>query len=58
MNVNYGKIAYDAYKNSSGGVSLISGVRLPEWDSLKLEIQQGWTAGALAVLKAQEDSDA
>lgn len=45
------KIAYDAYCKSSGGVSLISGDKLPEFDSLRDEIRYAWRAAATAVLE-------
>ncbi len=48
------KIAYDAYCQSTGGVSLISGDKLPEFGSLKLEIQDAWYAAAEAVRRETE----
>ena len=47
--VNFGKVAYDAYCESTGGVSLISGAKLPVWDELKAEIKTAWEAAAKAV---------
>lgn len=47
--VNFGKVAYDAYCESTGGVSLISGAKLPGWDELKTEIKTAWEAAANAV---------
>lgn len=44
-----GKIAYDAYIAQSGGVSLISGDKLPEFGLLKQTIQDAWAAAGLAV---------
>lgn len=46
---SYGKIAYDAYCKSSGGVSLVSGANLPEWSALSDEIKKAWEAAAEAV---------
>ena len=43
------KIAYDAYCVATGGVSLISGEKLPEFDKLKDEIKAAWAAAALSV---------
>ena len=45
------KIAYDAYSKSTGGVSLISGDKLPEFDGLLDDIKQAWRAAATAVLE-------
>jgi len=47
--VSLGKLAYDAYCKSSGGVSLISGAKLPEWCDLKPEIKTAWEAAAESV---------
>lgn len=47
--MHFAKIAYDAYCKSTGGVSLISGDKLPEFDALKDEIKQAWLAAANAV---------
>jgi hypothetical protein len=44
-----GVVAYEAYCQSSGGVSLISGAKLPEWSVLSVEIQKAWEAAAKAV---------
>ncbi len=50
--IDYGKVAYDAYRTQAGGQSLVSGARLPDWDWLNLEIQAAWRAAANAVLDA------
>lgn len=44
-----GKVAYDAYRQSTGGVSLISGDRLPEFADLGAPIRAAWEAAAEAV---------
>lgn len=44
-----GKLAYGAYCKQTGGVSLVSGDKLPEFDVLKLSIREAWAAAALAV---------
>lgn len=43
------QVAYDAYCKQTGGVSLISGDKLPEFDKLKLEIRDAWYAASEAV---------
>lgn len=45
-----GQIAYEAYCNATGGVSLISGDKLPEFDSLKQAIKDAWEVAAQAVI--------
>lgn len=50
----YGKVAYDSYCYSSGGVSLVSGEKLPEWDGLSPEIQAAWTHAANEVLNTRD----
>lgn len=44
-----GKVNYEAYRKASGGVSLVSGAPLPEWDMLGGDIRWSWDAGADAV---------
>ena len=45
-----GQVAYEAYCQSTGNKSLISGAELPKWADLKPEIQRAWQAAANAVL--------
>lgn len=45
-----GQVAYEAYYQSSYGVSLITGVPLPKWENQRLEIQLAWEACAEAVI--------
>lgn len=45
----FAKIAYDAYCKQTGGISLISGDKLPDFFSLKTTIQDAWLAAANAV---------
>jgi hypothetical protein len=49
-----GQIAYEAYLDFSGGVSLISGHPLPEWDAQEAKLQLAWEASAHAVAEAVE----
>lgn len=44
-----GMIGYNAYSASTGGVSLATGDKLPEWDALKPAIQDAWGQAAMAV---------
>ena len=44
-----GKVGYDAYCKQTGGVSLISGDKLPEFDVLKPAIQDAWAAVGIAI---------
>ena len=44
-----GQVAYEAYCQSTGNKSLISGAELPKWADLKPEIQRAWAAAADAV---------
>ena len=56
-----GRIAYEEYCSHTGGVSLVSGAKLPAWDDLDLNIAVAWTRAAKAVskaaLRALEESD-
>lgn len=48
-NYRLAKIAYDGYLSASGGKSLISGDKLPDFENLKQEIQDAWWAASEAV---------
>lgn len=37
-----GRAAYMAYTAKAGGVSLVTGDKLPEWDALAENIQDAW----------------
>lgn len=50
----FGKVAYEAYCESSDNKSLISGCELPKWDDLKVEIQNAWIDSAIAVTRFWE----
>lgn len=45
-----GRVAYVAYCESSGGVSLVSGAQLPAWDELGTAIRAAWAMAATAVV--------
>lgn len=45
-----GKIAYDAYRNHTGGISLASGQNIPGWEDLHAPIRAAWEAAAKAVV--------
>jgi hypothetical protein len=49
MESRLGKRAYEAYCKSTGGVSLVSGEKLPEFGKLKESIQVAWRDAAWAV---------
>lgn len=44
-----GAIAYNAYRDTTGGVSLVTGDPLPGWDELPDPIRNAWDAAANAV---------
>ena len=50
-----GKVAYDAYRNHTGGKSLVSGKPIPIWEELSPEICAAWCSAATAVLVAERD---
>lgn len=43
------KLAYEAYRAHTGGVSLASGQKIPPFDMLRPEIQDAWGASATAL---------
>ncbi len=45
----YGEIAYEAYRQSSGGKSLVSGDGLPPFHILSYAIRTAWEAAGSAV---------
>lgn len=47
-----GQIAYDAYRDFSSGISLVSGAVLPTWEVQAGAIKNAWNASAQAVLNA------
>jgi hypothetical protein len=50
--IELGRVAYEAYCEHTGGVSLVSGQKLPTWDILSPEIKAAWEAAANAVRTA------
>jgi hypothetical protein len=44
-----GQVAYEAYYERAGGLSLVSGYPLPVWDAQHDEIKEAWEAAAQAV---------
>lgn len=51
----YAEIAYEAYRKSSGGKSLVSGHPIPEFWQLPTEIKNAWSDSAEALQKALEN---
>jgi len=51
-NYDLAKIAYAAYSQQTGGISLISGDKLPDFWELRAEIQDAWWSAAEAVFTA------
>lgn len=52
-------IAYEAYREHTGGKSLATGADIPEWDMLPADIQAAWHASIWAVdASAQNQKDA
>ena len=49
MTLAWGEIAYESYRDASGGKSLVSGAPIPAWTDMSPEIQSAWEASAQAV---------
>jgi hypothetical protein len=45
-----GQVNYEGYYNCSGGVSLVSGAKLPTWEEQDPRICNAWEAAARDVL--------
>jgi hypothetical protein len=46
------EIAYEAYRQKSGGKSLASGCPIPDFADLRTDIKEAWTFAACAVAEA------
>jgi hypothetical protein len=44
-----GMIAYNAYCRSTGGVSAVTGAKLPDWNEQSPEIRTAWNVAADAL---------
>ncbi len=55
--VNLGQVAYDGYRASSDGKSLVSGAELPAWPDLPEPIREAWAAAADAVVAFCEPAE-
>jgi hypothetical protein len=53
----WGKVAYNGYIKQTGGVSLVSGDKLPPFEKLKREIQDAWAASVIAIKLNQDMVD-
>jgi|GEM_PF-5165620 hypothetical protein len=55
-----GEIGYTAYRDQTGGVSLVSGQPIPEWAALPDAIREAWQAAgvkiALVVARRMQDA--
>ena len=47
---NYGKTAYEAYRQWAGGKSLVSRQPIPPWEGLSADIRDAWEMSAKAVV--------
>ena len=43
------QVAYEGYRDHTGGISLASGQAIPEWGALRPDIQAAWCASAHAL---------
>ena len=50
----YAEIAYEAYRKSSGGFSLVTGDPIPEFFQLPARIKDAWFDAAAAVIAVQK----
>ena len=44
-----GRVAYEAYRDTAGGVSLATGDPLPDFEDLRAPVRAAWEAAAEAV---------
>lgn len=50
--MDYARVAYNGYRNYTGGKSLVSNQPIPEWESLNPKIKEAWGAAADAMYSA------
>lgn len=46
------KIGYEAYRNYTGGLSLVTGAPIPAYEQLPEAIKEAWAAAAVAIRMA------
>lgn len=51
--MDYGKIGYEAYAESTGGKTY-DGRQMPAWDALPPHVQNAWAAAANSIITAHE----
>ena len=54
---NMAELAYNAYSEAAGGVSLATGDTLPSWDDLSHEIKNAWCVTVIAVTRAANQQE-
>ena len=52
-----GEVAYEAYRKSSDGRSLVSGKLIPPWGMLDDKIREAWIEAAMAVKNYERRRD-
>ena len=50
-----GKLAYEAYREYTGELQVVSNQPIPEWEECTPEIKEAWRAAAIAVSGAVSD---
>ena len=50
----FARMAYEAYRTSTGGVLPISGSPMPDWEDLRPVFKDAWRSAAIAVMAAVE----
>lgn len=50
MSLDLGRVAYEAYMDQTGGRSLVTGDKLPEWPALNEAIREAWRYAASRVV--------
>jgi hypothetical protein len=52
------RVAYEAYADSTGGVSAVTGAELPDWSGVSAEVRAAWVASVVAVRRRLDRAEA
>lgn len=48
---------YESYRADTGGISVATGAKIPEWTMLREPIQRAWCAAARGIVAALQNGD-
>ena len=57
MEINWGKIAFNAYVKAKSGTTY-DGKPIPKWEELGDDVRSAWTASAMTIYRAVQSAQA